>query len=205
MQKLLYILFVFYCSCENVNQKMHTPVKFLNHTIVKNNDYAKDSVLFIKQLKYKLINREGFFNNTAYFDSTQLIVDSIIYSPDIKKMAVLVITKNPTLRQVMPNKMHKWYYDGTCYLGIKKDDTVNVNWIGPSFTNSYDRYELSVILRDYYFTKFATKDSFYAYNINDIRFWDCAIWRKFDVEETRKKSFEEEKRNHPENVYEPGK
>jgi len=43
----------------------------------------------------------------------------------------------------------------------------------------------------------------YNYNVNDIRFWNSAIWKHIDDWRLREKEFEEEKKNHPENVYEP--
>jgi hypothetical protein len=59
---------------------------------------------------------------------------------------------------------------------------LSLSWIGPTFSNSVDKEELSVILKDYYFTEFATNDTIApnscGYNLNDIRFWDCSIWKE---------------------------
>lgn len=205
---MLLIVFLFFLfSCGGMKEKRYTPKEFLNHTVIKKGDYIKDSVEIIKQLKNSLLNHEDFFHNKAYFDSTQLIIDSIIYSPDFNKLAVFVITKNPVRRQLIPDKDYNWYYDATCYLGVKKNDTISLSWVGPSFTNSYDMNELSNIIRDSYFTDFSTKDTIgvhtYKYNLNDIRFWDCSIWKEIEEKKVRRKEFEEEKKRHPENVYEP--
>jgi hypothetical protein len=207
LRVFLLILLPFFYSCEGIKQKKYTPMEFLNHTTVKKEDYTKDSVEVIRHLKGLLLKREDFFNNKAYFDSTQLIIDSIIYSPNFNKLAVFAITKNPVKRQLMPDENYDWYYDATCYLGIRQNDTISLSWIGPSFTNSYDKSELSSIIRDSYFTDFATKDTIglytYKYNLNDIRFWDCSIWKEIEDKKIKKKEFEEEKRNHPGNIYEP--
>jgi len=45
----------------------------------------------------------------------------------------------------------------------------------------------------------------YSYNLIDKRFWDCPIWEKIEDEKIKKKEFEEEKKRHSENVYEPKK
>lgn len=204
---LLIIASPFLYSCNGVKQKKYTPKEFLNHTVIGPEDYTKDSVECINQLKFFLLNKKDFFHNKAYFDSTQLIIDSIIYSPDFNKMAVFVVIKNPVYRQLIPDKNYEWYYDATCYLGVKKSDSINLSWIGPSFTNSHNKSELSGILRDSYFTDFATKDTVglhtYKYNINDVRFWDCPIWKEIENKKIRNTEFEEEKRKNPENVYEP--
>ena len=207
LQILLCFIFSLLYSCEDMKQKKYTPKEFLNHTVIKKEDYSKDSITILKQLNVLLLKHEDFFHNKAYFDSTQLIIDSILYSPDFNKLAVFVITKNPTYRQLMPDKDYEWYYDATCYLGVRQKDTISLSWIGPSFTNSYNRDELSSIIRDSYFTDFATKDTAglhtYKYNLNDVRFWDSSIWKEIEDKKTKKQEFEEEKKKHPENVYEP--
>lgn len=207
LQTFLIIIFPFIYSCNGENQKKATSKDFLNHTIIKKEDYTKDSIEVIKELKASLQKQEDFFQNKAYFDSTQLIIDSIIYSPNFNKLAVFVITKNPVYRQLMPDKNYEWYYDATCYLGVRENDSISLSWIGSSFTNSYNRVELSGIMRDSYFTGFATKDTIglhtYKYNMNDVRFWDCSIWKEVEDKKVKKKEFDEEKRKHPENIYEP--
>jgi hypothetical protein len=191
LQILLILVFPYLYSCEGMKQKKYTPKEFLNQTVIRKQDYTKDSVEVIKQFKDFLVKQKDFFHNKAYFDSTQLIVDSIIYSPDYNKLAVFVITKNPVNRQLMPDKNYDWYYDATCYLGVRKNDTISLSWIGPSFTNSYDKNELSNILRGSYFADFATKDTIglhtYQYNLNDVRFWNCSIWKELEDKKIEKK------------------
>lgn len=172
---------VYFCcfSC-GLRPKKHTPDKYLNNTVINRNDYTRDSVMLVKELYVKLSNHEDFFSPAAYFDSTRLIIDSIVYSPGYKKMAVLVITKNPTYRQLVPDEKHQWYYDATGYLGIRKSDSISLKWLGPNFTNSINKHELSELIRDACFNRFATDDPRYPYNLNDIRFWDCPVWKAFE-------------------------
>lgn len=209
LQILLITLSFSFCSCEGFRAKKYTPKAFLNNAIIKEESYSKDSTEILKQLRGFLLRHEDFFYSKTYFDSTQLIIDSIIYNPDFNKLAVFVITKNPTSRQLIPDEKHDWYYDATCYLGVRQNDTISLSWIGPNFSNSPDREELSRVIRDSYFTEFATKDTVgaytYKYNLNDIRFWDCSIWKEIEDKKIKRKEFEEEKKKHPENVYEPKK
>jgi hypothetical protein len=97
-----------------------TPKEYMNHVKIKAGDYTKDSIALLEQLKILLVKHKDFFYSNAYFDSTILIIDSILYSPDYNKLAVLLITKNPTYRQLVPDKSNNWYYDATCYLGVSK-------------------------------------------------------------------------------------
>lgn len=172
-----------FTSCEGVRFKRFTPENYLNHTVANKDQYAADSAILVKQFKQAVINHEGFFLNGSYDATTEIRIDSILYSPDIRKMIVFVIARNPTTKQIRPVTDYKWYYDGTCYLGFRHNDTIQLRHLGPNFTNSYDYRKLSAMMRDAYFTAFATEDTVglntYKYNLNDIRFWKDPVWREF--------------------------
>ena len=206
---LAYWYFKYVYGWMEFRKNTDTPKEFLSHVEIKKEDYSKDSIDVLKRLQYLLSNHQQSFYIKDYFDSTQLIIDSILYSTDFNKLAIFVITKNPTYRQLDPNKKYDWYYDGYCYLSVRRNDTLDLNWIGGGYSNDYDTQDLSSSLREFYFRMFAAiKDSSglvskYKYNLNDIRFWDCPIWREIEEEKIKKQEFEEEKKKHPENVYEP--
>jgi len=165
-----------------------TPGKFLNQTLVEKGVYTRDSVRLMAGLRERLQEHEGFFNNTAYFDGTQPKIDTIIYSPDLSKLGVLVLVKNPTNRQLVPDKGSDWYYDATCYLAVRRGDSLLLAWIGPNFSNSPSEQAVSEDIRDACFKYFVSQDtnSVYKYNLNDIRFWNSPIWKKVEKEIERK-------------------
>jgi hypothetical protein len=170
-----------------------TPNEFLSHTSIRRDKYTKDSVEAVKQLRTFLGRHEDFFYSKAYFDSTEVIIDSIVYGPGLDKLAVLVIAKNPTYRQLMPDKNNFWYYDATCYLGVRKNDSIVLSWIGPVFTGSFDERSIANDIREACFRTFVTKDTSdaYEYNLNDIRFWNSSIWKKIEEEKVKRKSVED--------------
>jgi hypothetical protein len=185
-----------------------TPKAFLSHVEIKKENYSKDSVEIWKQLHYFLSNHKQSFYNKEYFDSTQVIIDTILYSPNFNKLSVFVITKNPTYRQLIGDKTYDFYYDGYGYFGNKQKDTIDITWIGPLFLHSHSKQRVSNLLREYFFREFATiKDASgqyqYKYNLNDVRFWTCPIWKEIDKKKEDEKEFEDMKKKHPENVYEP--
>lgn len=186
-----------------------TPDKFINRTVVKKENYTKDSLTISTKLKKLLLQHEDFFHSREYFEGTDIIIDTIIYSPDLNKFAVLVLTKNPASRQLMPSENEIWYYNATCYLGIRQSDTISLSHLGPDFTNSTDKEEQSNYIRQATFRNFVSKDTTekyaYKYNLNDIRFWTSSVWHKIEEDRIKKKAFEEEKRKHPENIYDPSK
>jgi len=176
-----------------------TPYEFMSHVTIKKENYTKDSVEVLRQLRNILAKHEDFFYSKAYFDSTELIIDSILYSPDFNRLAVLVITKNPTYRQLAPDRSYDWYYDATSYIGVRQNDTIALSWIGPSFTNSNNKQDISNKIREACFRTFVAKEinRAYSYNLNDKRFWDCPIWEEIEDEKIKKKEFEEEKKSIP--------
>ena len=159
-----------------------TPDQFLNKTVAKKEDYTKDSLTISTKLKALLLQHEDFFYSKEYFEGTDIIIDTILYSPDFNKLAVLVLTKNPTSRQLMPTENEMWYYNATSYLGVRQSDTISLSWLGPSFTNSTDRQEQSKYIRQECFRTFVSKDTKekypHKYNLNDVRFWTSSEWQK---------------------------
>ncbi|WP_018615977.1 hypothetical protein [Segetibacter koreensis] len=186
-----------------------TPKEFLNKTEVVKEKYRRDSMEILRQLKKELSHHEGFFYSKEFFEDTNIIIDTILYSPKLDKLAALVIVQNPTTRQIQPNQFKPYYYNGTSYLGGREADTIGVTWFQPHLINYTDKNELSSDLREECFRLLVFKDTTdrYAlkYNLNDIRFWTSSIWEKREADLIRRKEFEEEKRLHPENIYEPPK
>jgi hypothetical protein len=186
-----------------------TPKQFLNRAYPGDDKYQKDKIEIVNKLKKDLLDSEDFFDNSAYFDGTEILVDTIVYSPDFAKLGIIVLTKNPTSRQLIPDRRGSFYFDGTSYVGIREKDSLNLTWLGPNFSNSIDKGDLSNMLRQKIFRHFITVDSTgpfaQKYNLNDIRFWTSNVWQQVEEKKARKKAFEIEKREHPENVYEPPK
>ncbi|SIO55548.1 hypothetical protein [Chitinophaga niabensis] len=186
VRKLAYILFFSYCllnsSCGEVRLKRFTPKEFVNNVNVPRAQYIRDSIQIQDTLKSYLKEHRYSFYSKEYFDSTQIIIDTIIYDNSHKKFIVFVMVKNPTNRQVQPNS--NWYFDATSYIGAKSGEDIRLAWVGPNFSNAVNQSELSNIIRSAYFTEFATSDTIgnnmYKYNMNDTRFWQSSIWEKIN-------------------------
>lgn len=195
-----YTLLLCLLSCKNATEKRSTLNKYLNYSTVSKERYKNDSLLIVDKMRVELHKHEEFFDNTSYSDSTQIILDSIIYSPDYLKKAMLVIVRNKTLTRHV-------YYDGTVYLSTGIGDSMKIYWVGPNFSESDNRLTLSNIIKDYCFQEYNSKDSlnnnFCKYNLSDIRFWTCPIWKELAIRDIKKEAFEREKIDHPENVYDP--
>jgi hypothetical protein len=75
--------------------KKPTPKAYLNKSKPSDAVYRQDTVALRGQLLKRLAAQQGFFQNSAYDSSTDLLINTVLYSPDFNKAAVLVMTKNP--------------------------------------------------------------------------------------------------------------
>ena len=199
--------FVYFYGWLEFRKNRDTPERFLNHMVVSKKKYADDSTKIQKELRFFLINHQKTFYSKEYYDFTRIYIDSIFYSPDLNKIAVFVIAENPTSRREIPDERYKWHYNGFCYFGTRDKDSIDLISLGGGY-GSYKKQKVIEALKENYFRLFATIKSSngqyrYNYNLNDIRFWNGPIWKEIDGIKKKKEMFEKEKREHPENVYEP--
>ncbi|RKR09648.1 hypothetical protein C8C83_1291 [Flavobacterium sp. 90] len=185
-----------------------TPKEFLNHTKIKEENYSKDSVRIVLKMEGYIKEHKESFYSKEYFDSTKITIDTILYSPDFKKLAIFVIVENPTNRQLVPNKEHKWYYDGYCYIGNKENDSIIINSINIGYRNYSNKKDLFNDLKKLCFLKYASNSDINGnkniYNLDDIRYWDKSIdWQNLEQRRKSEKEFEEEKIKNPKNISEP--
>jgi RNA recognition motif-containing protein len=177
---LLYFKYIF--GWMEFRWNRDTPDKFLSHVVIEKEKYSKDKAEILNELRYFLKDHAQSFESKVYYDSTKLSLDTILYGPDFNKLSVFVIAKNPTSRMLAPNERYDYYYDGFCYLGIRQNDSIVLISIDEGF-GKYSQKKTSETLRTNYFRLYATiKDVNgeyrYKYNMNDIRFWTCPVWKE---------------------------
>jgi hypothetical protein len=188
-------------SCAN-----RTPNKYINKTTVSSEIYARNKQDFIDTIR-KFIST----NSSAYYpksnDSlTKIFIDTILYSPSKDKFAFFVITENSSSKLLSGDTSAKYFYDAYCFVGhldsvFKAFDVV---WVSAySLSNYTDCKETSDRIREIYFNEFIREGTSMEYNLNDIRFWKSSFWQKIAEDKEKDKAFEEMKKEHPENVYEP--
>lgn len=182
-------VFLFALASWNCNsQQMKTPKEYINSVQVNASTYSKDSIAILANLYTKMKNHEASFTNPEYFDSTEIIIDTIMYDTSLNKVAVFVITKNPTYRNPHSDSKLPYYYNANCYLGKRKyaDSCLfELKSLGPfSLVNFDNKIEIRQALRDYYFFELATvlnekRESVFKYNLDDKRFWESSTgWKR---------------------------
>ncbi len=188
-----YSLIVFFFSinftgCRFTNSDSNTEEKFRNNIVVNKDVYSLDSIKLLEQLKLFLRNHNGSFSSKEYFDSKELSIDTILYAPNFKRIAIFIVAKTPINRRLykssFDNKYSHWF-DAYCYLGIRKNDGFELKWLRRfNSINWYDKTEILASIHEDYFVEFSKlKDASgayqYKYNINDKRFWDCSVWDEY--------------------------
>lgn len=175
-------------SCNGSSQQKKTPKEFVSEVVVDKAAYSRDSTAIVADLYQKMKNHEASFTNPEYYDSTVLMVDTIMYDPSLNKIAVFVIAKNPTYRNPHSDSKLPYYYNANCYLGKRTqvDSSIfKLKQLGPfSVVNFDDTQEIRQAIRDNYFLELATvldekSQPVFKYNINDKRFWNSPTgWKR---------------------------
>lgn len=193
MKILFYsMLLIFIVSCQS---KTSTPEDFINVNKVKKEVYKKDLSLLTVAIK-------------AYYDSINSVVnpryvttllgakiDTVFYGNNEKIVFLALLTKkNEHAEKGMQ-------YEGECYIAYKRNNIEFFDKLKYSSTSTESLEKASEMIRRIYLGEMNYIEG--KYNINDTRFWDSRVWQEAKEMKEKRKSFEEMKKTHPENVYDP--
>jgi hypothetical protein len=183
----IFLIFALF-ACNGNSQQVVTPREFLNRVTVEESVYSQDSAVIVADLYAKMKNHEASFSNREYFDSTILVVDTIMYDSTLNKIALFVIAKNPTYRNPYSTSELPHYYNASCYLGKRMSldsSRFELKNMGPfSIINFSDKELVRRAIREYYFLELATvlnekNQPRFKYNLDDKRFWESSTgWKR---------------------------
>jgi hypothetical protein len=173
---VVFVLIYVVSSCKRDVEVNSTPALFkYDGDSVSASMYSGDTAIIHDILKQMLSTKIGPFELDIYDSRTNVVIDSLIYSPDQARMIVLLIVKNRTSKLLTRDNDSDYYYDAY-YLYCSKDaqdGRVTVyDYSGYRLNFFYDREDIVDALHDYCFNRLAGQDGAeYHYNIDDIRFW----------------------------------
>jgi len=172
---LICAIVVILFSCGDDSYKA-TPAKFKQ--IVKINQALfiadKDDVYSI--IKKMIDNKVSPFDKKYYDKSTQIFVDTLVYSPDLTKLIAFIITKNSTEKLLYKENNEKYYYNANYLFCVKNSDDGKISVFDYAAFNLVDFYSYKQIkeaLNEYCFYRLlgeSTPDNIH-YNVDDVRFW----------------------------------
>jgi len=188
LKNYICFLFIILMSCNYGQRRGTTPWEFLNKVIVNDSLYKKDSIAILVDLYAKMKSHKESFNHPEYFDSTLIIVDSIIYDSTLNKIAVFVVAQNPTYRNPHSDSKLPFYYHANCYLGKRNQNDSSLFDLHClcrfSEINFDDKATVVKALKEDFFFELATvldenSQPVFKYNIDDKRFWTSpAGWKR---------------------------
>ena len=180
-------------SCQDRTIKL-TPNEFKSNVIVPKELFTKDSLTLVSLIKKEIKEHKGGYYSDSYNDSTQIMIDTIMYNPDYNKLIFFIIDKKEN-KLIYPKTLTKedvdylvkeghttipyegYSFTGKAYLGIRNKNTFMLKHFG--LTTAYYNYIYNVRNRQkqLYFEEYsAVNEKGYEYNLDDKRFWDNKKW-----------------------------
>jgi hypothetical protein len=175
---LLFVLTVLGCEASG------TTDQYLNKTAVSDSTYFADSTFFMQNIDSLIEDQASAFYPKSYSSTSQIFIDTIVYSPDSLKSAFFVILKKPNSSLLVSDNPKGFHFDAKCFLAQRDSisEPWKVKWFRIMDINRYSEYESisSQIQKRYFEDLVKIKDesgkSRYGVNLNDVRFWDSPAW-----------------------------
>lgn len=205
---ILFLIYIQVVGCQNKNIKL-TPDKYISEVKVPKELYLNDSIKLVELIKTEIKGHKGAYFSKSYDDSTQIIIDTIMYNKDFNKIIFFIIDKAENFKSVEKRtdlSLDGNYYTGKAYIGIRVNEVLKINNFFRIETANYQKIEeVKKRLREIYFEEYsAVKEDGFEYNLDDIRFWNNPnVWNIIQEDELKWKEFEKEKKKNPKNVYHP--
>lgn len=193
MKILFYSVFlIFAVSCA---QKTSTPEEFINTNKVSKEVYEKDLSLLSDAIKVYYDSINNVVNPRYVTELLGAKIDTVFYGNDDKIVLLTILTKKNEYAE------KDIQYAGECYIAYKRNKIEILYQLKYSSTSTESLEKASEMIRRIYLREMNYIDG--EYNINDTRFWDSRVWEVAKEMKEKRKSFEEMKKTHPENVYDP--
>ncbi|RKR09647.1 hypothetical protein C8C83_1290 [Flavobacterium sp. 90] len=203
---IAFIYFKYILGWLGFRHNNYTSKEFKSIVHVSKEQYLKDSLNLISIIRDKIEKHQDPYysfvpleNKKMYLDNsfTRIYIDTIYYSPQLEKIAFLVITENEyrnlyknisstdsieLASSSLPSDRIR-YYDGYKF---KTERNVKTKKIDSAF--AFSRYSF-INCSSYNFTSNKLRENILnypkqkskenmIYNVDDIRFWESDIWSK---------------------------
>jgi hypothetical protein len=201
---LIVVLFAFYLfkyifGWQEFRSNNYTSKGYKSLVNTSKEQYSKDSLTLVSIVRNTINNHEEPYtaairvNEKLEFinDSfTKIYIDSIFYSPNLNRIAFLVIVENDNKKQykgMTRKEAASWekegnlpyegtFFDGNCFVAERINNNFKSSFYGYFFTNSRSYKENSDALRDACLNQREEKNAKkQTYNVDDIRFWNSAF------------------------------
>jgi hypothetical protein len=179
---LLICVITFGCNSQNV-----TPNRYKNINTVGLEQYKKNIDEIADSIRSRIKSKEDPYYESEYDSLTEIIIDTILFSPANDKLAFFVITKNSNDKLLEKGNKNEFHYNAHCFIGhLNKDGLIeDMSWIrGHSLFNFRNIKNISKRIREVFFNEMTERTnlnggSTYKYNFDYVRFWNGPIWNVY--------------------------
>lgn len=180
MKKIIILIFIAFFSCKNFTQESK-PIDSLESEVFKDRDKLK--VL----IKDRIDKKEVPYFQPYYDSLTQVIIDTIFYSPNKNKLAFFVIDKIENKKRYkgityeqaqkmeelgnLPYEGH--HYNAYAFIGKRDGNNINIKDFSVINIGKYrDIEKIRGKLKKLFFQEYSNiNEKGYEYNLNDVEFW----------------------------------
>lgn len=195
---LVYIKYIF--GWLELRKNNYTPKEYKSIVHVSKERYSRDSLNLIFVIRNKIMNHQDPYANFVRVNEkieyindnlTNVYIDTIFYSQDLKRVTFLVIVENENkklYKGMTRTEAEGWakdgnlpydgtFFDGNCFIAKRKNDTFESYYYGYSVSNSRNYVENSTSLRNACLNhREDSNNKRLTYNIDDVRFWSIDDW-----------------------------
>lgn len=187
MKYLTALNFVYlYSILIGCNGSSATPTRYKYLDTISTEVYKKNAIEISDSVGNRIRFKIDPYYPKEYDSLTEILVDTILFSPQNDRIAFFVITKNSNDKLLDKGGRNEFHYNVHCFVGILAGSNIRkIGWVSAfSIFNYNDRNSASHDIRYYYFVDLTNRknmknESTFKYNFDDVRFWNGPLWNRY--------------------------
>lgn len=172
-------------GCSNAQNL--TPKKYKYYDTVSSDVYQKHIMILKDSIRNLINTKQEPYYQKENDSATEIFIDTILYSPQKDKIAAFVITQNTNDKLIDKGNAGEFHYAAHCFIGRLNNNYYvrDITWVrGYNLSNYKSFKDASKRIREIYFKELTERtnakgESTYKYNLDDVRFWDGPLWKKY--------------------------
>ncbi|HVX92807.1 MAG TPA: hypothetical protein VHA74_01700, partial [Candidatus Dojkabacteria bacterium] len=113
---MLLSLLITFCSLIGCKSSSDHPNKYFYRDTTNRETYKKYEAILFDSIKAFIKEKRGPFYPKEFDSSTEVFIDTILFSPDQKKLAFFVVTKNYNDKLLSKGNKHEFHFGANCFL-----------------------------------------------------------------------------------------
>jgi hypothetical protein len=164
-----------YSLALNCNSQKVTPNEYKYSNDVSPGIYKSDIITISDSIRNRIKSKEDPYFQTENDSLTEIIIDTILYSPKNDKFAFFAISKNSNDKLLDKGDKNEFHYAAHCFIGHLDSNfkILDIAWLRGYNLADYKTLESTSKRTN------SKGESTYKYNLDDVRFWDGPLWHVY--------------------------